>query len=322
MTSQAPAARAEFRHEAFLYAGEDEFLAGSLSFLRASCESEEAALVVVSAEKIRALEAELDGDAGRIYFADMAEVGSNPARIIPAWRDFLLAHGADGRSVRGIGEPVWAGRTPDELVECQRHEELLNVAFSGGTPWWLLCPYDTAALDPDVVEEARRSHPFVWHDDVHAVSPIVRGLEDMAQPSSAPLPNPPGRTDDLSFETPASLFDVRRFVAERARHAGLDPSRTAALVLAADEVAANSVRHGGGGGTLRVWRTDDDLVCEVRDEGQLSTSPLIGRELPAKERVDGRGLWLVNQVCDLVQVRSFSAGCVFRLVMHLDLAPE
>jgi hypothetical protein len=39
----------------------------------------------------------------------------------------------------------------------------------------------------------------------------------------------------------------------------------AALVLAVDEVATNSLRHGGGRGTLRIWRDADAVVCEVRD---------------------------------------------------------
>jgi MEDS: MEthanogen/methylotroph, DcmR Sensory domain len=64
-------------------------------------------------------------------------VAANPARIIPAWRDFVAS--VDGRGhARGIGEPIWAERTPAELVECQRHETLLNLAFAGVPAWWLL----------------------------------------------------------------------------------------------------------------------------------------------------------------------------------------
>ena len=77
--------------------------------------------------------------------------GSNPARIIPAWQDFLAAH-AERRSARCAGSASRSGRAgaPTELAECQRHEALLNVAFADPA-FWLLCPYDTAALG-----EARR----------------------------------------------------------------------------------------------------------------------------------------------------------------------
>jgi hypothetical protein len=78
--------------------------------------------VVVSAAKIGLLRSALGCDADRVAFADMADVGANPARIIPAWRDFVAGNDLDRRRARGIGEPIWAGRSPAELVECQRHE--------------------------------------------------------------------------------------------------------------------------------------------------------------------------------------------------------
>ena len=71
---------------------------------------------------------------------------------------------ARGRRLRGIGEPIWADRSPDELVECQRHEALLNLAFADAGDFWLLCPYDVDALDPDVIAEAHHSHPAVVAD--------------------------------------------------------------------------------------------------------------------------------------------------------------
>src|SRR2546421_585138 len=77
-----------------------------------------------------------------VEFADMAKVGRNPARIIPVWRQFVSERAAGGGRIRGIGEPVWAGRGPSELAEAQRHEALLNLAFAGTPGMWLLCPYD------------------------------------------------------------------------------------------------------------------------------------------------------------------------------------
>jgi anti-sigma regulatory factor (Ser/Thr protein kinase) len=76
------------------------------------------------------------------------------------------------------------------------------------------------------------------------------------------------------------------------------------------------VRHAGGRGTLRVWREPDALVCEVRDHGHFD-SPLVGRERPEPLLLEGRGLWLVNQVCDLVQIRSSADGTVVRVRMDL-----
>jgi anti-sigma regulatory factor (Ser/Thr protein kinase) len=106
-------------------------------------------------------------------------------------------------------------------------------------------------------------------------------------------------------------------VYQRARSGGLDPERTANILLATSEVATNSVRHAGGRGTLRVWREPDALLCEVHDSGSI-VSPLVGLERPGPSQLEGRGLWLVNQLCDLVQVRSTPSGSVVRLHMRPD----
>jgi hypothetical protein len=73
----------------------------------------------------------------------------------PVALEFVGAAG--GRPVRGSGEPIWPERTAAELVECERHESLLNLAFAGAPAWWLLSPYDTEALSAAIIDEARRS---------------------------------------------------------------------------------------------------------------------------------------------------------------------
>ena len=104
-------------------------------------------------------------------------------------------------------------------------------------------------------------------------------------------------------------------MARRGVEAGFGGSRLADLVLAVHELATNTLRHGGGWGTLRVWREPRALICEIQDGGRID-DPMVGRELPAQGRTDGRGLWLANQLCDLVQIRCFPTGSVVRLHMR------
>ena len=73
----------------------------------------------------------------------------------------------------------------------------------------------------------------------------------------------------------------------------------------------NSLRHGGGSGILRGWREDEDVVCEVADAGVIS-DPLVGRLRPPFDRSEGRGLWIANHFCDLLQIRSSSIGTRIR----------
>jgi len=307
VTSRSPDS---FRHRALVYSGEDEFVARSAAFVREGLAGDEPTLVVVSAEKIARLREELGADGGAVAFADMGGLG-NPALIIPAWQEFVSRHGAPGVRLRGIGEPIFSGRGPQELVECQRHESLLNLAFRDVEGFLLLCPYDASTLPSDVIDEARRSHPLVAVGGDDAASADYRGVDAIAAPFAEPLPAPPGDAAELEF-APGGLAGVRRFVAGEADAAGLAPDRRADIVAAVDEVASNSLRHGGGRGTLRVWRSALGLVCQVEDAGSIE-DPLVGRRRPSTDGSGGFGLWMANRLCDLLQVRAVDDGTVVRL---------
>jgi anti-sigma regulatory factor (Ser/Thr protein kinase) len=303
----------EFVHQALFYRGLDGFLAGTLPFVRDGVAAGERVLVAVPGEKATRLREELGEVAGDVLFADMAEIGANPAWIIPAWQAFVNDHGSARSPVRGVGEPIWPERSDDELVECQQHESLLNLAFAGSPGWQLLCPYDVEALPAPVVEEAHRSHPYVLEDGRGRRSDSFRGLAELARPFGQPLPEPPADAFELAFDA-SSLGVVREQVAAAAARAGI-AERGEDLVLAANEVASNSIRHGGGAGVLRIWELPGSLVCEVRDSGQIEL-PLAGRERPVLGGSSGRGLWIANRLCDLVQVRTYESGSAVRLHMR------
>jgi anti-sigma regulatory factor (Ser/Thr protein kinase) len=300
----------EFSHEAFFYADLGEFLDQACGFVRDGLERDEAVLVATGGERLAALR-QLFGGEPDVGLADMVEVGHNPARIIPLWRDFLDGNAAAGRAVRGIGEPIWAGRSDAELAECHQHEALLNVAFAEGPGWRLLCPYDVTALAPDVVQQARGTHPVLLEAGrVHASDVFHREAARRAL-RHWPLPPPPESATAVGFGG-GDLAEVRRLVLAFCLAEGLDRDRADDLVLCADELAANSLLHGGGHGELTVWRDHDAVVCEVNDAGTIE-DPLAGRRAPSLDRIGGRGLWLANQLCDLVQLRSGAAGTVVRL---------
>src|ERR1700728_1078844 len=95
-----------FRHEALLYEEFDAFVDGAIAFIEGGLDEDAATLVVVSPAKIDALRAALGAKAASVEFADMAVVGANPSRIIPAWRDFVTRHAGTDRPLRGIGETI------------------------------------------------------------------------------------------------------------------------------------------------------------------------------------------------------------------------
>jgi anti-sigma regulatory factor (Ser/Thr protein kinase) len=303
-----------FHHEALLYDGDDEFVALCTAFAETGLERGEPVLVMVESRKLELLREALGEEADGVHFADMEVIGRNPARIIPAWRRFVAENAArDGGGMRGIGEPIWADRRPDELTECQLHESLLNLAFEAAGSFRLICPYDRSVLSDDVIAEARRSHPFVSEQGDPRPSGDYSGIDGVVARFSEPLPEPPAEVEEMRV-TVDDLQEARSRVRRRARSAGMG-ARTDDLVLAVNEVLSNSLHHAREPGVLRIWDEPDGLVCEVRDSGCIQ-HPLIGREEPDSGQVGGHGVWLVNLVCDLVQVRSSEDGSTVRMKMN------
>lgn len=126
----------------------------------------------------------------------------------------------------------------------------------------------------------------------------------------------PKNAESMSFDE-SDLAALRRAVTMWADEHSLGRESIEELVLAVDEVATNSIRYGGGEGTLRMWRERDRLLCEVSDRGHIR-DPLLGRVRPGADALSGRGLWIVNHLCDLVQIRSSREGSQVR--MHKKLA--
>ncbi|MEP6759831.1 MAG: sensor histidine kinase [Sporichthyaceae bacterium] len=304
-----------YRHEALLYRGDDEFVAGTVPFIRGGLDASQPVMVVVIAPKIERLRVELGNDADRVEFVDMAALGGNPARIIPAWREFVDANAVNGQPMRGIGEPIWAGRRAPEVLECQLHEALLNLAVDPDTPLWLRCPYDVSALEGDILAEAERSHPVLVDEEAYTGSTLYGGIHHASAAFDHELAEPTVAVVELAFDA-SGLPAVRDVVTGRATLLELDVDKVSDLALAMHELATNSLRHGGGRGVLRVWQEPDALVCEIHDAGRVE-DPLVGRRVPPPRQEGGRGVWMANNLCDLVQMRSSGAGTTVRVLTWL-----
>jgi hypothetical protein len=296
-----------YRHEAFLYRGEQDFLAGTVPFVHEAIAASQPVMVAIRGSKLAPLKDALGTAQHDVHFVDMTELGHNPARIIPGWRRFLDEHCQDAQPVRGIGEPIWNGRRPTEVTEAQLHEALLNVAVDPDTPMWLRCPYDVGALTESELAEAARSHPIMVESGDYAGSRTYGGMQHVEDLFGGDLAEPDAPTDGMLL--PAGLTEVADLVGKHAAVAGLDAEKTWALSLAVRETTASAVP----GCTLRIWAEPGALVCEVRDPEPVD-DPLAGRVRPQGTEPDPRGLWLANQMCDLVQVRSTPKGSTVRIV--------
>jgi anti-sigma regulatory factor (Ser/Thr protein kinase) len=302
-------ARTSFSHELLLYAGGDRgFVRRTLAPVSAALACGAPVLAAVRDERGKALAQALGETAAQVRFVDVGRRGRNPARILPMLAEFAAEHAA---SALAISEAAWPGRCPAELTECELHEALVNVAFAEYPPWRLLCAHDVDGLDDGAIEAARRTHPALAGEGSTDANDDYAYARDAVQPFAGSLPEPPAAVESHAFARD-SLGDTRHSLSLWAREQGLGTEDTEDLVLAVSEVATNSVRHGGGTGSLRRWREHGAIVCEVRDAGRID-APLIGRVRPTPEACSGRGVWLANQLCDLVQIRSSPSGNVVRV---------
>ena len=135
-----------------------------------------------------------------------------------------------------------------------------------------------------------------------------------------PVPRPPSPDPDdpMSYDYTTDLAAIRAVVHRYALQAGLTEARAIDLTLAVSEVAANTVKHAKSPGSLNIWYDAKEIVCQIHDEGVI-TDPLAGRREPSLDAGGGHGLWIVNQVCDQVEIESDETGTTVRLHMNLPL---
>jgi anti-sigma regulatory factor (Ser/Thr protein kinase) len=302
----------DFAHPALLYRDGDEYLSATVPFIRDGLAAGEPVAAAVPTANLASLRSALGADADRVTWRDMTVAGRNPGAIIPTVL-IAFANAHAGRRVRIIGEPIWAGRTDAEYPACAQHEALINAAFADRAAT-ILCPYDISALDPAWVDDAHRTHPVMvtatrrW-DSRHYTDPV-----GFAAGFNHALPEPPPGARTVVVDV-FTVRGARRFVAEQADRAGLSADRIPDLTLAVNELAANAIRHGGGSGRLAVWVEDDYLLCQLSDTGHVA-DPLAGRIPPRLGARGGRGLMMVNQLCDLVRVHTSANGTTTRIHMR------
>jgi anti-sigma regulatory factor (Ser/Thr protein kinase) len=299
------------RHVAWLYRTRDEYLAGVGEFVQSAASAGEPVLIALPAGRL-APDLNVPAMPGTRTL-DAADLGRNPARMMPVVRAFADEH--RGQRIRVLSEMAWAGRSAAELGEVARYEMMVNRAFAGISVT-MLCMYDAAGLPGSTISGACFSHPWVRQGGREDRSGEYLRAQDGAGRQEPSMTVPPG-AQTISYQN--DLRPVRALVAVEADRAGLSASRRTDLVIAASEVAANTLKHTDGPGLVRVWVTSDEILCQFDDSGHIR-DPLAGYGRPSGDEPGGQGLWLVNQVCDLAEIRSSALGTTIRMHMFRDVS--
>ena len=276
-------------------------------------------IVVLDRPKADALHSAIGMGSG-LEVLDPGDIYTRPWQTYASYVDTVLERVADGDPILVVGEPPFATCNEDDATEWLRVEASLNLALAE-VDGLMLCPYNTATAGAAVMARTGHVHPEILsgeggtpsldYVDPHAYLAAARGdaLRELGAPDF-----------EMAFAL-AELGDVRRAVAFEAEIAGLANDRIPDFVLAVSELAANSVQHGGGAGTVRLWARRGEIVCEIEDHGVLGDSSL---GMLALRRGDGgrhlgeagRGLWIARQLVDAMTIVSRPTGTIARLSMH------
>ncbi|MEU4328399.1 sensor histidine kinase [Nonomuraea dietziae] len=311
ITPDARTPSAGLIHHALIYGSDQEFLSATVPFCLDGLAAGDRVLAVTTAANIDLLTGALDTAAAEVDFVEAGNWYHAPGRTLAAYGHYVDDHKRRHPRVRVIGEPLWHGRSPAQQAEWTRYESVINAAFAT-SPAWIVCPYDERALPEQIVSDARRTHPDLMSGPAWQASPAYTDPAAFAYATDhLPLsPAPAGTAPDFGFD--ADLHRMRQRLASLATGLGLGADQTDRLVLAVNEVATNAVEHGGGHGRIRMWIDGDVVVCDVTDPGHLDT-PIPGYLPPDPAAPRGHGLWVVRQLCELLEIRTGLPGTQIRL---------
>ena len=301
-------------HAALLYRHPDQLRAVVAEFVADAADAGEPVLAMLPAASLQLVSDLLDDTTADLSRRDMTDAGSNPARLLgllEEWTAQKTGSAGAGRA-RVVSEPIWPGRSYAESTECLRHEALVNHTLAHA-PLSLLCPYDAEHLDGEVLAGAELTHPELLDDLGRRPSMTYGDPLELGRGDRWPQAAPADPVAGHPFV--GDLHALRDAVMRDPRLSALDARRREDLVFAVSEAATNAVRHGDGACETRLWRDGDRVVSEVRTATAID-DPLAGRRRPGPGAGAGRGLWLINQMCDLVELRSGPGGPSLRMHMR------
>jgi anti-sigma regulatory factor (Ser/Thr protein kinase) len=113
------------------------------------------------------------------------------------------------------------------------------------------------------------------------------------------------------------LYMLRAAASAFADRLGLSREQVESLLIVASELANNAILHGGGSGRLRLWRTGDQLYCQVTDNGPGIADRSTGISRPPQNDRGGRGLWVTRQLSEHVSISNDADGTAVTATMLL-----
>jgi anti-sigma regulatory factor (Ser/Thr protein kinase) len=296
----------ELRHNAFVYASQDEYVARSVTFLKDGLEAGEGAIVAHTRPGLAAMREALGSDAEAVRFVDVSSTYTRPARTLAAYHKVFADELQRTPSLRAVAD-VQFGSDPREWDLWMGYEAVFNRSF-GHLPVWVWCTYNGDRLTDPILEGLWRTHPEVGADDAWNTS------EDYEDPDQilrriTPEPTPISDLRSIGFGQDAEEFRER--LAWALVDEQMSEAKVLDMLLAATEVANNAIEYGGGVEDVRIGRAEGRFVCEITDQGPGFDDPAAGYLAPRAGT--GSGLWVARQLTWQIEFFRSRAGFTARL---------
>jgi anti-sigma regulatory factor (Ser/Thr protein kinase) len=294
-------------HEAVVVDGDDSFVAHVAAFVREGL-GEYPTVAILNRHHWTLLHDELGADAEQVAFTDFNDFYVRPIDALASYDATLRSLTAAGStSVRAVAE-IPLGPTRSGWDEWMSYEAIVNRAFAD-RPLNVLCVYDSTTTPEVVLDAVWRTHPHVVADGDHAGSHYHEPHDVVAALAPVPVRELPLRP--LSLTQNATAF--REELSAELVGASAPESRIVNMLVAANEVFDNALRHGGGPTALRAGLVDGWFVCEIADRGPGLDDPLAGYLPPTPGPPGREGLWIARQLVSRLELIPADPGLTARL---------
>jgi anti-sigma regulatory factor (Ser/Thr protein kinase) len=292
-------------HDAFIYDSDSVYVSILAPVLQQALAAGDTVLAAVSRRNAALLRPMVAAETAMFRLVDAESWYRNPVDAIARYAAELSQLPTGARALI-IGE-VQFGATQAAWTSWTEYEAALNTVLSDFNVR-VICPYDERALPASVVDDARRTHPYLLTaTDVRTSTEHLDAAAMFARLSERD--EIPATDPDFTCRTTADLSGVRHLFTDAAARTGLTPSRVEEITLAFSEMLTNAIVHGGGAAHVRMWTTTDDVVCVVDDSGPGYDDVLVGFTRPAPGALGGYGTWIARRLFDRVAfVRSATNG--------------
>jgi anti-sigma regulatory factor (Ser/Thr protein kinase) len=295
-----------FRHNALVYDSQDEYLAVAVPFLTEGVEAGEGAIVAHTKPGLAVMREALGPAAAEVTFVDVSSAYTRPAQTLAAYHEVYAEQLRKTATLRAVAD-VQFGPDPAEWDLWTGYEAVFNHSFAH-LPAWVLCSYNANGTPDQIIEGVWQTHPEVVDGDTWTRSGDYEDPADLLR-RLTPAPTPLGDLRPIAFGR--DLEEFRERLARELVAEGVSEAKALDMLLAATEVAANAIEHGGGVEAVRVGRAQGRFVCEIVDRGIGFDDPTAGYLAP-REGV-GTGLWIARQLTWQIEFFRSESGFTARV---------